>query len=63
MGQKAKIYDVKTFIEGVEHGVFFDADGFGEGVTRHGIVVDQYILPSDIDVLSREIDYVRWFPQ
>lgn len=55
------VYDSWVFVEGVEHGILRDADGYGEGLDRVGNVIDSYILPSDIDVLSNQIDYVRWF--
>lgn len=57
---QAKIYDLNTFREAVDHGVFYDTDGFGEGLIN-GYVVDDYVLPSDIDVLRRDIEHIRWF--
>lgn len=57
---QARIYDLNTFREGVEHGVFYDVDGFGEGLIA-GHVVDDYIVPSDIDVIRNDIEHIRWF--
>lgn len=55
------LYDRWVFIEGVDHGVLMDNDGYGEGLNKAGVVVDEYVKPSDVDVLHKEIRYVRWF--
>ena len=58
---QSRLYDIDTWKEGVEHGVFADLDGYGEGLDSLLNVVDPFIKPSDIDVLRRQIRHIRWF--
>ncbi len=57
----ARLYDITTWKEGVEHGIFCDPDGYGEGLDVLFNKIDPYVKPSDIDVLSKNIRHIRWY--
>jgi hypothetical protein len=55
-----RVYDLATWREAVEHGVYFDMDGYGVAFAN-GILVDEYVKPSDIDILSPDITHIQWY--
>ena len=57
----SRLYDITTWREAVDHGVFFDIDGYGEGLDALLNVIDAFIKPSDIDVLGNNVRHIRWF--
>ncbi len=57
---QVRLYDINTWKEGVDYGIFFDADGFAEGLVN-GAVVEPFLKPSDVDILPKRLTHIRWF--
>lgn len=56
-----RLYDIDSWKEGVEYGVFCDPDGYGVGLDLLFNVVDAFVKPSDIDVLRKNVRHIRWY--
>lgn len=57
---QSRIYDIQTWREAVDHLIFVDADGYAIGLDGQYNIVDEYIKPSDIDVLDKNIHFIKW---
>lgn len=61
-------YDDQTFdilsrelwLESVNNGLFTDYDGHGDGITTDGVGI-QHLIPSKINEIKDEVDWVVWY--